>query len=44
MRTVIHSNSGFEKQLFDCFGVDDVRNLLKRNPTVHTNLLKTVMS
>lgn len=40
VRTAIHSSLGFEKQLSNCSGVDDVRNLLKRNPTVHTNLLK----
>ena len=49
MRTSIHSNPGFEKQLFHCSGVDDdddddVGNLLKRNPTVHTNLLKQLCS
>ena len=49
MRTSIHSNPGFEKQLFNCSGVDDdddddVGNLLKRNPTVHTNLLKQLCS
>ena len=52
MGTSIHSNPGFEKQLFNCSGVDDddddddddVGNLLKRNPTVHTNLLKQLCS
>ena len=50
MSTSIHSNPGFEKQLFNCSGVDDddddddVGNLLKRNPTVHTNLLKQLCS
>ena len=40
MSTVIHSNPGFEKQLFNCSRVDDIRNLSQRNPTVHANLLK----
>ena len=49
MGTSIHSSPGFEKQLFHCSGVDDdddddVGNLLKRNPTVHTNLLKQLCS
>ena len=40
MKTAIYSNPEFEKQFSNCSGVDDVRNLLKRNPTVHTNSLK----
>ena len=40
MRTANHSNPGFQNQLSNCSGADNVRNLLKRNSAVHTRLLK----
>ena len=41
MWTAIHSNPGFEKHLFNFSEVDDIRNVLKRNPRVHANLLNS---
>ena len=40
MRSSVHSDLAFEKSLTNCNGLNDVRNLLSKNPDVYTKLLK----
>ena len=40
MRSAVHSYPGFEKHLSSCQGVNNVRNLLKKNPDQNAKLLK----
>ena len=44
MRSSVHSDPAFEKSLTNCNGLNDVRNLLSKNPDVYTKLLKELCS